>query len=308
MKLLLTNLFVLISLFNVIIAQDINYKTFGEGLSVEAVDSSFTMEFHVRFQSLYEAQQSLTSGSDLVSSFSIRRARLKFDGNILNPKLSYKVELGLSSNDISTNSEDGNSSGASRIIYDAVLKYKFTKRWTVWFGQTKLPGNRERVVSSANLQFVDRSLVNSRFNIDRDGGVQLHGKYKTNKVIWKPIFSWSMGEGRNLTSDNFGGYDYTGRLEILPLGEFKNKGDYFLSDLEREQKPKIAFGITYDLNKGAVRQQGQLGQFIYDSTNTNYIEDDLTAIFVDMIFKYNGFSILSEYANKSTSKNMGMFT
>ena len=42
----------------------------------------------------------------------------------------------------------------------------------------KLPGNVERVVSSANLQLIDRSLLNSRFNIDRDLGIQLRHKTK----------------------------------------------------------------------------------------------------------------------------------
>jgi hypothetical protein len=35
-------------------------------------------------------------------------------------------------------------------------------------GQTKLPGNNQRVVSSGSLEFTDRTINNSRFNIDRD--------------------------------------------------------------------------------------------------------------------------------------------
>jgi hypothetical protein len=39
------------------------------------------------------------------------------------------------------------------------------------FGQTKLPGNNQRVVSSGSLEFTDRTINNSRFNIDRDFGL-----------------------------------------------------------------------------------------------------------------------------------------
>jgi hypothetical protein len=41
------------------------------------------------------------------------------------------------------------------------------------FGQTKLPGNNQRVVSSGSLEFTDRTINNSRFNIDRDFGLFL---------------------------------------------------------------------------------------------------------------------------------------
>ena len=86
-------------------------------------------------------------------------------------KLKYKLELGLSNKDIGGISEFTNN--APRYILDAVIKWNFHENLVLWIGQTKLPGNRGRVISSANLQLVDRSLLNKRFNIDRDMGVQL---------------------------------------------------------------------------------------------------------------------------------------
>ncbi len=285
-------------------AQEIKSTPFGKGLRFMAVDSSMSMKFQLRMQSLFVAEQSLAPNSKLESEFLIRRYRLKFGGHIHNPNLLYKMELGISNRDIGVNREDGNGSGASRIILDAVLKYKFCKHWAIWVGQTKLPGNRERVVSSANLQFVDRSLVNSRFNIDRDVGIQLHGKYSLGNFIIKPKLSWAMGEGRNITAGNFGGWNYTGRVDFLPMGEFTSKGDYFLADLKREEKLKIAFGATYNLNDRAVRQQGQLGRFVYDSTGVGYAENTLSSTQLDMILKYRGFSTLIEYAITSAEKQI----
>jgi hypothetical protein len=39
--------------------------------------------------------------------------------------------------------------------------FKPTKNWTIGFGQTKLPGNNQRVVSSGSLEFTDRTINNS---------------------------------------------------------------------------------------------------------------------------------------------------
>lgn len=299
--------FLLIALFistaSIVFGQTTQKKaTFGKGIRYATKDTSFTFKFNFRMQHLYAAEYDEASG-ETTSQFLIRRSRIKFDGFAISPNLSYKVELGLSNRDISVNNEDGNTRDAARIILDAVLQWKFSEHWSLWVGQTKLPGNRERVISSANLQFVDRSLLNSRYNIDRDAGLQLRGKYKLGKALIAPSFSVSQGEGRNIASLNAGGYDYTTHVDFLPFGTFAGKGDYVSADLAREQTPKLSIGVTYDFNDGAVRQGGQLGSFVTDSDG-NYVENSLSTIFVDMMFKYRGFSILSEYANKTAAKEI----
>lgn len=283
-------------------AQEVKTTPFGKGINFAALDSSMTMQMHVRMQALldmgYESAQ-----DELSTKFLVRRYRLKFGGYAYDPKLRYKMELGISNRDQGNAATAQYGSAGSNIILDAVIKYQFSKRWDFWVGQTKLPGNRERVVSSANLQFVDRSNVNSKFNIDRDMGFQLRGKYKLGTLVLKPILSWSMGEGRGITASNFGGFDYTGRLEILPMGDFTGKGDYFLADLKREAMPKLAIGIGYDYNVGAARQGGQLGKFVYDSTG-KVAENDLSSFIADIHFKYNGFSFLSEFINKKAGNKI----
>ena len=63
--------------------------------------------------------------------------------------------------------------------------------------------------------------------------------------------------------------------------------------MSREPKPKLSIGVTYDYNDRAVRQRGQLGDFLP-------AQRDLETIFVDAYLKYNGFSSLVEYANKTS--------
>ena len=181
--------------------------------------------------------------------------------------------------------------------------WNFTGKWHLWFGQTKLPGNRERIISSGSLQFVDRSRMNSRFNIDRDTGIQLRNTTAIGRGVIKQAYSISMGEGQNITENNTGGYDYTVRFDYLPFGTFTSKGDYFGSDLKREPKPKLSIGVVYDFNDGATRQRGQNGDFMFDSLG-NRLENNLNSIFVDAMFKHRGFSIMSEYVNKSASDNL----
>jgi hypothetical protein len=276
--------------------QDTTWNKFGKGITIVADDNSFKMKFSTRFQQLFIVEMPENGSSkDIYSNFLIRRARLKFDGHAFSPRLKYKVELGMSNRDIGGVVPP--KSNTANIILDAVAKWKVAGNLELWAGQTKLPGNRERVISSQKLQFVDRSLVNSRYNIDRDMGIQIRHHFKAGNVAIREAFAFSQGEGRNITAGNSnGGYQYTGRIEILPFGEFTSKGDYFSSDLKREQKPKLAIGVTYDYNNLATRERGNNGSFVPDSASS-----DLNALMADLMFKFKGLSIMVEYVDKQAS-------
>ncbi len=279
-------------------AQEITETKFGKGiLNVVAKDSSWSMKFATRFQLLGISGWDINDGDygKSETSFLIRRSRLKFDGFAYSPKLKYKIELGLSSRDISGASEFTNNS--PRYILDAVIKWNFYKNFTLWAGQTKLPGNVERVISSANLQLVDRSRLNSRFNIDRDIGIQLrHHHIILDNFLVREVFAISQGEGRNISTGNLGGHQFTGRVELLPFGKFQNKGDYKGGDLKREQNPKLMLAATYDFNADAVKNRSNLGAYM--ETSTGFYETNIATIFVDAVFKYKGFSFMGEFADR----------
>ena len=300
MKLKITIVAVLLLAITSLNAQEISDTSFGKGLiNFVAKDSSFSVKFAPRFQvrsmSSWDHNGNQYGSPD--HNFIVRRARLKFDGFAYSPKLKYKLELGLSNRDIS-GANDFNRN-TPRYILDAVIMWNFSGNWELWAGQTKLPGNVERVVSSANLQLVDRSLLNSRFNIDRDLGVQL--RHETNlggDFLMREKFAVSQGEGRNVTEGNEGGLQYTARLEFLPFGTFKSKGDYSQSDLKREAKPKLMLGFTYNYNQDAVRERGFAGDYMIRTDGSIY-ETNQTTIFADAMFKYNGFSFMGEYAKRT---------
>lgn len=278
--------------------QDITESKFGKGiLNVVAKDSSYSANFALRIQSLFTSSWELPEGEGLEnveSNFLIRRARLKFGGFAYSPRLTYKVELGLSNRDIAGASEF--TSNAPLYILDAVVKWNFHENFELWVGQTKLPGNRERLISSANLETVDRSLLNSRFNIDRDLGIQLHHYFDLgNNFIVREAVAISKGEGRNVTTENLGGYQYTGRLEVLPFGDFQ---DYSGADFVREPSPKLAVGASYDFNDDAVKTRSNQGSYMI--TDYGFYQTDVRTFFLDAMFKYEGISVMAEYADRNS--------
>lgn len=281
-------------------SQEISDTSFGKGLiNFTAKDSSFSVRFAPRIQGRYiiNWDHNGTNYDSGEQNILIRRARLKFDGFAYSPKLKYKIELGLSNRDISGANQFNRNT--PRYILDAVVMWNFAGNFELWAGQTKLPGNVERVVSSGNLALIDRSLLNSRFNIDRDVGLQL--RYHANlggDVLIKAKGAISQGEGRNVTEGNEGGLQYTGRFELFPFGKFISKGEYSHSDLKREQTPKLMLAATYDYNQDAVKTRSNLGSYMFLSDGSLY-ETDITTLFVDAVFKYKGFAFMGEYANRN---------
>ena len=266
------------------ISQESNSPTFGKGLfNLVGKDSTWTMNVGARMQILAISNWNAVDGSLInpEQNFLVRRARLKFGGFAYSPKLEYKLELGLSNRDISGASQY--TSNAPRYILDAVVKWNFYKNFVLWFGQTKLPGNIERVISSGDLQQVDRSLL---------------------KFLVREIFAVSQGEGRNITTGNLGGHQYTSRLELLPFGEFLSKGEYKGSDLKREQTPKLMVAATFDSNKNAVKTRSNQGTYMFN--DTGLFETDINTLFIDAMFKYNGYSFMGEYAHRTADNPLAL--
>jgi len=266
------------------------YFAFGKGLGITSPDSMFLLNIRFRLQN----RAAFTTVSDEDLSIDkvearVRRMRLRFDGFIYTPKLYYLIQLAFTRSDM-----DFDDTGFPNVIRDAMLIYSFNEHFSIGLGQTKLPGNRQRVNSSGDLQLADRSLVNSLFNVDRDFGVQVYYNNKIGEMNYVFRGAISSGEGRNFnTSDN--GLAYTGRIELLPLGKFTNGGDYFEGDLAREPKPKLSIGATLSSNKKAIRTGGQLGQFLFEPRN-------METGMLDILYKHKGFAFASEFLSR-TSEN-----
>lgn len=265
------------------------YYTFNKGFGFTTPDSTYQLNLQLRMQnrveSIYDDSFNLEEQEAIV-----KRLRLKFYGYVYDPAFIYYVQLSFTGGDVGG---QPNSNLPSNLIKDAVIYYKPGNGLSLGFGQTKLPGNRQGHNSSGKLQLVDRSMVHSKFNIDRDFGVfaNYHGELGNSTYSIKTAIS--SGEGSNWLSSTNSGYMYTGRLEFLPFGDFTKNGGFSEGDLMREPTPKLMIGAVAYYNDDALREEGTKGDLMY---NTNTI----TGMFFDVIFKYKGFAFMADYAQRNT--------
>lgn len=270
------------------------------GVGLIMPDSSFSVSFRFRMQSralYYTNSETDLSMSEIEAR--IRRLRLRFEGFLLDPRLQYYIQLSFSRGDMDWRGRDVSTINESpNIIRDAVIYYQPDERITFIFGQTKLPGNRQRVVSSGELQFYDRSIVNATFNIDRDFGIQAYYHNNTGNLHYAIKGALTTGDGRNVTATP-PGLAYTGRVELMPFGQFTDPdpilgGGYNEGDLAREETPKLAIAGGMSFNDRARRSGAQIGSDLYEPR-------DIKTYFADLLLKYNGFAFYSEYMERVSS-------
>lgn len=267
----------------------IPYYSFGKGIGITSPDSLFQMNIRFRMQN----RVTYLNEEDEKPAYDgqIRRLRLRFDGYVGSPKFLYAIQLSFAPGDVGEVQEGENIN----IIRDAVVFYRPSAKWSLSFGQTKLPGNRQRINSSGALQLTDRTINNARFTIDRDFGFQAH---YLNEKLGKPSYNLkaalSTGEGRNVTNGSDDGVAITGKVELFPFGAFQRDGTNFEGDLVREAKPKLLLSGAFQQNNLAKRTQGQLGDDLFAPRT-------MRSVLLDAMLKYNGFSLMSSYMSRSTS-------
>lgn len=265
------------------------YFSHKKGLGFTSPDSIYQINLRFRMQNR-ATYYNVGDGDDYFDA-TIRRVRLRFDGYIFSPKIEYSLQLSFASGDVGTVEEGDNVN----IIRDAVIAYSPNKHWKFLFGQTKLPGNRQRFNSSGSLQLTDRSINNAKFTIDRDFGLQA---YYLNEDLEKFSYnlkaSVSSGEGRNSTKSKNDGVAVTAKAEFFPLGAFEKDGSYFEGDLVREQTPKLLLSGGFQQNNHALRTQGQLGDDLFEART-------IKSVFIDAMLKYQGWSAMSAYLSRNTA-------
>ena len=265
------------------------YYSYGKGLGLTSPDSIF--QFNIRFRMQNRVTYLQNDDEEAAIDGQIRRLRLRFDGYVGDPRFLYAIQLSFAPGDVGEVKEGENIN----IIRDAIVFYRPNKHWNIGFGQTKLPGNRQRVNSSGGLQLTDRTINNAKFTLDRDFGVQVHN---LNEYLDKFSYNFkgaiSMGEGRNSTDEPDNGLAYTGKVELFPLGAFTRDGTYFEGDLVREKSPKLLFSGAYQFNNKARRTQGQLGDDLFEKR-------DMQSLLLDAMFKYRGWAAMCAFMQRTAN-------
>jgi hypothetical protein len=162
-------------------------------------------------------------------------------------------------------------------------------------GQYKVPFSRQRVVSSGALQMVDRSIVQSEFNLDRNVGLDVRSTSLFDGHFHY-FAGFYAGEGRNASELAEGNFVYLARVEVLPFGHFQ---DYVEADFERTG-PRLSIGGSYAHVSNSARNQGPLGRAPADGGTTTY---DTTE--ADVLLKMYGLSATGEFFWRDGDRKSG---
>ena len=196
---------------------------YGEkGFEFETADGSTSLWLGFRLQSRFDSiPGQVTSAENLRSpaddEWDLQRGRIKGGGNLFSKSFEIYSEY-----DFTTGT-----------LLDYRATWWFAKDFGLRVGQWKSEFNRERIDSSGKQQFVDRSLSNYWFTLDRQTGVSLTGRLgretSWDSSVWLEYLS---GRGRGAGFDDDSGLVML-RWQWNPQGEVLG---FSQADLKRRDK------------------------------------------------------------------------
>ena len=225
-------------------------------LTFASPDGKFELELGSRVQVRYTYLD--PDNGDSTGSFRIRRAKLALSGHVYDD-WKYKIQAVWS--------------GGSTTLEDAYFQYAANPMAQAWLGQGKAFFGRQELTSSGKQQFVDRSIVSSRFAHGRDQGIALVGVVPS-KVLEYQVGLYN-GNGINKSSNDNGDYLTTARVAWMPLGEYKLEE----SALDYPASPKVSVGLAG----------------LQNTTGTGATEVDVQRLNAELAFKWQGVNAVAEY-------------
>jgi len=267
---------------------------FGEGFNLTDEDG-FDMRIGGYIQPSLEMKQSSNS-DEYFNRFRMRRARLRISGSPHDKRFSYRLQL-----DLSGSPEGDADENANNVLLDAFVQYQLFKNISITVGQKGTPtDNLELGMNSQTLQLPERSRLTSAFSSIRDFGFFSDASFKirgTGMYI-RPSVALTTGDGMNMFAKNVGGYKYGARIDFLPFGLFRSLGQFRQADMIRELTPKLLVGVNYSYNEGISDRRGrETGSIRYLDSEGNEVLPDYEKYGVDLLLKYQGFSLLGEYVH-----------
>lgn len=269
-----------------------------KGFRLESADGNFQTNLQwraqLRFTDPYrgDPRQVDDFRAQDMSTFEGRRLRMKIGGHGFRPWLKYYFELDLQP----TRSSTSSSSNASTRVIDWRIDVAKCEAFSIRVGQWKIDYNRERVDSSGRQQFVERSIVNRVFTVDRQMGVGLRGRlFKGSAADMRYYAGAFTGEGRGVANDDQE-LMYIGRLQWNFLGR-----DLALrqTDVERTELPTGSFAIGAATHTGRPTRWSSSGGGNLDGfdsvSNAVNGQHRIHQAVAEFAFKYQGFSTQNEF-------------
>jgi phosphate-selective porin OprO and OprP len=270
-----------------------------KGFELKSRDNKYALQIQNRFQFRYSYPErgdlltasAFTDGPE--SSFEIRRARLKVGGHGYQPWVKYYFEIDWAQGGSGTTG----AGGGTRLIDYRLSLEKFP--WLqLRIGQWKVNYNRERVDSSGKQQFVERSIVNTIFTLDRQQGAMLYGHLfpGTTLDLWyyAGVFT---GTGRGTSNNDDDNMMWMGRLQWNFLGRDLQ---FSQSDIEYHERPagSLSFGATTNISnftRFSSSGGGTISSTMFPIPTTGTGRYRVDQMLEESAFKYRGFSLQHEY-------------
>jgi len=247
---------------------------------------------------LFSASNDFTNNDE--ATFELRRVRLKVGGHGYKTWIKYYIEVDFQP---TKSSGDGSTSDRTRLLDWRISLSKY--QWLqLRVGQWKINYNRERVDSSGNQQFVERSIVNNFFTLDRQVGAMIYGHLAPGTAMdswyWVGVYTGS-GRGEANDDDNM---MYMARFQWNFFGRDLK---WTQSDLRYHEYPtgSIAVGGYTTIGKCTLWSSSGCGTIsnFSNSLGFNYTPDSnavdgqfrVDGIVEEFAFKWRGLSIQHEY-------------
>ncbi|MBA3967954.1 MAG: porin [Nitrospirales bacterium] len=266
------------------------------GFELKSKDGKFATQLQWRFQGRFSHPDRGDEDSfgdfddNSESTLELRRVRMKIGGHGYQPWIKYYFEV-----DLQSTSNSGGSPGDTRLIDWRIMLEKY--KWaSLQLGQWKIDYNRERRDSSGNQQFVERSIVNSVFTIDRQVGAMLYGHLAPGTLLDSRYYAGVFtGSGRGEANDD-DQMMYFGRYQWNFLGRDLK---WSQSDVEYHELPtgSLAFGAYTTIGKCTRWSSsgcGSLPGFTSDSAAADG-QFKVEGMVEEFAFKWRGLSIQHEY-------------
>jgi len=202
----------------------------------------------------------------------VRRARLKVGGHAYRPWLGYYLEYDFPST--------------------TLLDWRMTlgpDAAQVRVGQWKVNYSRERVASSGTQQFVERSIVNEVFTLDRQVGLMLMGHAFSGSHADVRYYAGAMtGTGAGASANDDEHLLWLGRLEWQPLGADPGME---AGDLDRRMQPALTVAGAAATNRSPYTSfSGSGGEQLYGFEEGGPGRYRVRQAMFETAFKYRGVS------------------
>lgn len=261
------------------------------GLLFSLNDGAYRFHLGGFIQPNYRYQKADTA--DANHFFGVKRAFFRLGGTAAAEKVSFLIQTNFSE---------------QQPLLDAWVAYHPLENLNVTFGQKQtFVNNREMLFREDRLQFTERGLLSEQLSRSgREFGLFVESRFGQKFGI-APMLAITSGDGRNSfgadsRDTDLGGLKYGGRLDVYPLGYFTTGNELYSADLLREKSPKFVIGSAFSVNRGASNALGEgHGNFLLYNKNGEVSLPNYRQLYIDVLAKYNGFSLLFEYGNATAS-------